>query len=371
MDQWFFQNKILFVKIRFYYTGWFLVLKFYGLSLHLKFIFYRILIIAMKAAFLYFFTCLFLGNAVFSQTTDSALVSQKLENYIRLQYDNDFFSATDRYYTQGIQLAVIHPVIRFSPFSYALIRLNKNALNYYGLQFEQDCFTPRSIRYDTLNYTERPYAAVFFVSHALSSLNPEKKMALKTQLDLGVIGPCARCEDEQKAIHRALVNIQPLGWEYQLKTNYIINYRAAFEKGIFNKTNREVIVNAAARLGTLYTDASVGITGRMGFFSPYFSNLGMDKHHTYRKSNFQFYGILKGNARLVGYNATLQGGVFGNDDIYTVADNKIDRVVVDALAGFVLTYKRISLEYSKLYISREFSGGLDHGWGKCVIMYCF
>ena len=125
------------------------------------------------------------------------MVKHKLENYIRLQYDNDFFSATDRYYTQGIQLAVIHPVIRFSPFSFALIRLNKNALNYYGLQFEQDCFTPRNIRYDTLNYTERPYAATFFVSHTLSSLNPGKKTALHTRLDLGVIGPCARCEDEQ------------------------------------------------------------------------------------------------------------------------------------------------------------------------------
>jgi lipid A 3-O-deacylase len=325
----------------------------------------------MKHFFPYFLACLFFCNSVFSQNADSMSVPHKQENYIRLQYDNDFFSATDRYYTQGIQLSVIHPVIRFSPFSYALIRLTKNALNYYGLQFEQDCFTPRSIRYDTLNYTERPYAATFFVSHSLSSLNTEKKMALHTRLDLGVIGPCARCEDEQKAIHRSLVNIQPLGWEYQLKTDYIVNYRALLEKGIFNKKNREVIANVAARLGSIYTDVSVGITGRMGFFSPYFSNLGMDKNCVYRKSNFQFYGILKGNVRLVGYNATLQGGVFNHDNIYTVANDKIDRVVVDGLAGFVLTYKRISLEYSKLYISREFFGGLDHGWGKCVIMYCF
>lgn len=325
----------------------------------------------MRYALVYSIIGLFLTNGLRSQNTDSTIVPRKLENYLRLQYDNDFFSATDRYYTQGIQLAIIHPLIRFSPFSYTLIRLNKNALNYYGLQFEQDCFTPRSIRYDTLNYTERPYAATFFVSHSLSSLNPETKTALHTQLDLGVIGPCARCEEEQKAIHRSLVNIQPLGWEYQLKTDYIVNYRAKFEKGIFHKKNREVIINTAARLGTIYTDASVGIMARMGFFSPYFSNLGMDKDQVHRKQNFQFYGILKGNVRVVGYNATLQGGVFNNDDIYTVADDKINRFVMDGLAGFMLTYKRISLEYSKLYISREFFGGLDHGWGKCVIMYCF
>ncbi len=84
-----------------------------------------------------------------SQIKDTLLLPQKLENCIRLQYDNDFFSATDRYYTQGIHLTIIHPVIKYSPISYALIRLKNQSLNYYGLEIAQDCFTPKSIRYDT------------------------------------------------------------------------------------------------------------------------------------------------------------------------------------------------------------------------------
>ena len=314
---------------------------------------------------------MFFNTLLFSQTSDSTAIPKKLESYIRFKYDNDFFSATDRYYTQGIQLSVIHRVIKFSPFSYSLIRLNKNALNYYGLHFSQDCFTPKSIRYDTLNYLERPFAATFFMSHTLNSLNPDKKIALQTQLDLGVIGPCAMCEEEQKAIHRLLVNIQPLGWENQLQTNYIINYRAKFEKGLFNKKHREIIGDAAARLGTLYTDFSVGLTGRMGFFSGYFNNLGMDKYAIERKSNFQFYGILKANVKAVAYNATLQGGMFNNKSVYTISDNRVTRVVMEGMAGIVLTYKRIGLEYSKFYLSKEFKEGLEHQWGRCVITYCF
>jgi lipid A 3-O-deacylase len=270
---------------------------------------------------------MFFNTLLFSQTSDSTAIPKKLESYIRFKYDNDFFSATDRYYTQGIQLSVIHRVIKFSPLSYSLIRLNKNALNYYGLHFSQDCFTPKSIRYDTLNYLERPFAATFFMSHTLNSLSPEKKIALQTQLDLGVIGPCAMCEEEQKAIHRSLVNIQPLGWENQLQTNYIINYRAKFEKGLFNKKHREIIGDAAARLGTLYTDFSVGLTGRMGFFSAYFNNLGMDKNAMERKSNFQFYGILKAKVKAVAYNATVQGGMFNDQSVYTISDNRVTRVV--------------------------------------------
>ena len=314
---------------------------------------------------------MFFNNLLFSQMIDSIAIPERLESYIRLKYDNDFFSATDRYYTQGIQLSIIHRIIKYSPISYALIPLNKKAINYYGLHFEQDCFTPKSIRYDTLNYLERPFAATFFMSHTLNSLNPKKKIALLTQLDLGVIGPCARCEDEQKAIHRSLLNIQPLGWENQLQTDYIINYNLRFEKGLFNKKHREIIGDAAVRLGTLYTDVSMGLIGRMGFFSGYFNNLGMDKYAIERKSNFQFYGILKANVKAVVYNATLQGGMFNDQSVYTIADNRVTRVVVEGMAGIVLTYKRLGLEYSKFYLSKEFKEGLEQRWGRCVITYCF
>ena len=91
-------------------------------------------------------------------------------------------------------------------------------------------------------------------------------MLLQTQLDLGIIGPCARCEDEQKAIHRSLLNIQPLGWEHQIKTDYIINYRTKFEKGIISSKNAELMGNVSARLGTLYTDFGFGLHSRIGFF---------------------------------------------------------------------------------------------------------
>lgn len=323
----------------------------------------------MKIIYCFFLLMFISSSYLFSQESDSITIPKKLENYVRLNYDNDFFEATDRYYTQGIQFTIIHPVIKYSPLSYSLIRLSKNALNYYGLQFEQDCFTPRSIRYDSIHYNERPFAATFFISHSLSSINTSKKILLQTQLDLGIIGPCARCEDEQKAIHRSLVNIQPLGWENQIKSDYIINYKAKFEKGFFNSTHFDFMGNATARLGTLYTDVALGLHSRIGFFSSYFKNLGLEKNATTNK--FKLYGVFKLNARLVGYNATLQGGLFNTESILKVPNNTIDRFVADGLAGVVVAYKRVSLEYSKTFITPEFKGGLDHGWGKCVITVCF
>lgn len=306
-----------------------------------------------------------IGNISMSQTADSIT---KTENYIKLNYDNDFFSATDRYYTQGIQFQVITRYMKYSPLSYALIPITKNARNYYGINLEQDCFTPKSIRYDTLNYLERPFAATAFLSHMLVSLDKDKKQLLQTQLDLGVIGPCARCEDEQKAIHKALVNIRPLGWENQIAHDYIINYRARYEKALIYTRYAELMANVSLRAGTLYTDAALGIQARVGLFSPYFNNLGLDKNNS---KKIKLYAVFKANARAVGYNATMQGGFFYRNSIFTVPDKDISRMVYDGMAGIILGIQRVSFEYSRYYITPEFVRGVDHGWGRVAITVCF
>lgn len=305
------------------------------------------------------------GNALRAQAPDSI---PKPESYFKVAYDNDFFSATDRYYTQGIQVQFIHHLMRYSPFSYALIRLGKRSRNYYGLNLEQDCFTPKSIRYDTINYLERPFAATAFFSHFLVSLDAERKQLLQTQLDLGVLGPCARCEDEQKAIHKALVNIRPLGWEAQIAEDYIINYRLKYEKALLYTPYAELMATTAARVGTLYTDASLGINFRTGWMNPYFNNLGIEKNGG-RK--FQLYLFFRANARAVGYNATMQGGLFHTNSIFTIPDKDISRLVCDVTAGVHLVIRRVQLEYSRSYITPEFVRGVDHGWGRVAVVVCF
>ena len=243
---------------------------------------------AMRVRYYFLGLIVSLGLRSFAQS--DSLKKPVLENYFSFNYDNDFFSATDRYYTQGIRLTFIHPLVRHSPFSYALIRLSKTALNYYGFHVEQDVFTPKSIRYmgGAIYYGERPFTAVFFVSHSLTSINTSKKILLRTQLDLGILGPEAKGEEEQKGIHKAIDNIEPLGWENQLSKDYIINYSVKVEKAILSKKNRECMTSITARLGTLYTDIGLGLNLRFGIFSPYFNNLVSKKPQCFVKINLRF-----------------------------------------------------------------------------------
>ncbi|MES2679293.1 MAG: lipid A deacylase LpxR family protein [Bacteroidota bacterium] len=322
----------------------------------------------MRLIFIFF---LLSGLKVFPQLADSTTSTPKTENYFSFRYDNDFFSATDRYYTQGIQVNLIHPVVRYSPFSYALIRLSRQALNYYGLQLQQDVFTPVSIRHEGIFYGERPFTAVFFVSHSLVSIHTAKKTRLETQLDLGIMGPNAKGEEEQKGIHKALDNIEPLGWENQLAQDIVVNYRASLEKGLIMKNNFELMGAGVGRVGTLYTDLGVCLNARLGIFSPYFNNLGLENDPAKRKNKFKIYGFAKAGARAVVYNATLQGGLINQSSVYTLPASDVTRLVAECLGGIVIAYKRVSLEYSKAYITPEFKNGVDHGWGKCVITVCF
>ncbi len=318
------------------------------------------------------FTLPFLLYATFAisqtDTLQTPAVAIQPERYYKLNYDNDFFSATDRYYTQGIYMELIMPCLKKSPLSKLLIPLDKKAINFYGIIAEQDVFTPRSIRHNEIYFNERPYAGVFMLSHTLVSINKEKKQRFNTRIDIGIIGPEAMGMQEQKGIHHALKNIQPLGWKYQIARDYIVNYDLKFEQGLITKNKFECVGYASARVGTLYDDISAGLLLRTGLMPSYFKNLGLAKNQTNR---FQAYLFSKGEVKAVGYNATLQGGMFNKNSIYTLSATDLNRIVAAAYVGLVIAYKRVSLEYTKAYLSKEFKTGLPHGWGHCTITVSF
>lgn len=294
------------------------------------------------------------------------------ENYIKLNYENDFFTATDRYYTQGIQLLVVHSALKKSPLYKLLPSVKQASSNYYGILLEQNCFTPRSIRHEGIFYNERPYTGTILLAHQQTSFNATKQLALKIELVVGGIGKCARCEEEQKAIHRALVNIQPLGWENQLNNALVLNYNLTLQKGILRLKHLQIITQGALKCGTLYTNASLGLFLRVGLFTNYFENLGLQKKYLSNEtSKYRAFFLLSTNARGVGYNATLQGGVFSKPNVYVLNAPQVTRVVYDASATVVLAYKHFSMEYGYFYITKEFEQGLDHGWGKCTLVFGF
>jgi lipid A 3-O-deacylase len=320
----------------------------------------------MRSHILSIFT--FICFCSFGQPDSLSQRRDQINLYFTANYDNDFFSATDRYYTQGVYFEFIMPFLKRSPLSRILIPLNKNSQNYFGLSIRQDCFTPGSIRYDTLNYLDRPFAASMYLSQFLISMDELKKRRLTSKIDLGIIGPCAVCEQEQKWIHHGLSNIMPLGWENQISTDAFVNYALGLEQGLVNTKFFDLNALGDLRLGTVYNDLSLGLMVRTGFMANYFGQLVVIKNAA--KHKFQCYVFAKGKAKLVGYNAVMQGGFF-SEDIHTLPASSITRYVLTGTYGIVIAYKRVSVEYTKVYSSPEFLNGRYYGWGHCNLTVCF
>ncbi len=306
------------------------------------------------------FVSIFLSASGFSQS-DSTISKISDRRCFSYTYSNDFFDETDRYYTQGINPTLVLPVFRKLPVMWVLPKL-LNAVTQYGLTAVQDCFTPTSIRRDTILRGDRPFAATMYLGHFKISTREEKKQRLTSEIDLGATGPCAVCEEEQKGIHMALVNIQPLGWQFQISNDVLLNYRMRYEQNLFVRKIIDVTALAEFNAGTIYDNASLGANLRFGRMQNYFANV--------RSKKLQFYCFAQGWVKGVAHNGTMQGGLFSTS-INTLSYNELEPVVLRGSLGVCLSYKWFYIEYTRTFITREIKAWLPHGWGHINLSFFF
>lgn len=188
---------------------------------------------------------------------------------VRLDYQNDYFNATDYYFTQGVRFDVWAPVFSKFPVSKLLLKLGKKAEDVHGMFFSQECFTPTSIRSDTILTGNRPFAACIFIGQVRISSLPEKKTRLTTEIVIGLLGSRAGCMETQQTIHGWIQGIDPHGWQYQVANDLILNYYAKYDKLIISRKYVELLGFCAIRAGTLYDNLSLGTKIRTGVMSSF------------------------------------------------------------------------------------------------------
>lgn len=308
------------------------------------------------------FFSLFLAISAFGQK-DSSGIKISPDEWIRFNYENDFFTQTDEYYTQGLKLESVNPIFRYSPIMWLLPQLSHSTIE-YGLSAVQDCFTPTSISSDSILRGDRPFAGYVYLGHYKTSVNYYKKQLLTAQLDVGAIGSCAECAEEQKAIHDAVPgNIPPQGWQYQIGAGLMLNYKLRYEKAFYSDTAVDIDAVGQINAGTVYDNTFAGVTVHLGKMQSYFLT-----HHT---SAFQLYAIIQGWAEAVAYNGTLQGDLFTHNSIYVLKRNQVIPLVFGNSYGICFSHKKTAITYSVTRITSEILNGSYHGWGHIDITYYF
>lgn len=278
------------------------------------------------------------------------------DGYVRFTYDNDFFTATDRYYTQGIQLEAAAPAFKKAFYRKAFIApFHGNKVS--GIAIQHNAYTPTNITRGDILYGDRPYTATLMLQLFNIDLDTSKRQRFTSIICLGVLGPHASGKWMQEGIHRGLDNVMPQGWKYQLNNDVIVNYTVNYERALL-PANHNFMLNAlgSAAIGTLNDKLSVGFNVMAGSYDHPYAVVNRKKFRTYVYAQPQ--------ASFVAYNATLQGGMFVKDNIYSISSKDIERLVLSGRAGIVFQFGGIYLEHFYAISTKEFSTQKANGlWG--------
>lgn len=294
-----------------------------------------------------------------AQLTDNTSTFRNINHnsYFRFHYDNDYFTKTDEYYSQGITFEYVHPSVKKFLLSKLLLK-PYNSNPQYGIAVNLFGYTPTSILSDSILYGDRPFNANISFKTFLIQADQIHHQQISSALSVGVMGPAALGYQIQNNIHRWLKNPLPHGWQYQIKNDIIINYQINYEKQIKAASNNFLLnTTAGVRLGTLNNKVSGGFNFMAGRFNKRYEPV----NYTKRKTEYYFYGQSRVN--FIGYDATMQGGIFNRKNPYTIANNNISRITFQADAGIIVNFKKLYLSYTQSFITQEFKQGKNHRWG--------
>jgi lipid A 3-O-deacylase len=285
-------------------------------------------------------------------------------NYFRYNYDNDYFGSTDENYTQGYNFELVSPSFSKNPANYLFFKPKNNEFK-YGLSIEHIGYTPVNIKSTEIQYGDRPFAAAIMLKNFTIATDTVQKSRFISSLNIGLIGPGAFGKEMQVGIHEVTGNTIPGGWQNQIKNDVVLNYEVSYEKQLVRFRNLfSLQSNSTLRLGTLFTNASVGFNATFGIINSPFTSVK-------NKNKFQVYLYSQPLISAIGYDATLQGGLFNNKSPYTISSNAVERFTAQVNYGIVLQTRSLYFEYALTHVTREFETGPSAKYGGIKIGFKF
>ncbi len=286
---------------------------------------------------------------------------------ISVTLDNDLFSNTDRYYTNGVRIRYSSPSLAFWRINSILPVSRKGSMEYNSIELNHEMYTPFTTKLPPILKDDRPYASALYIRFVRKSGNPDKDLEQQASVDIGVIGKASLGGLLQRGVHAGIPdNDEPLGWETQIANDLILNYNYELTKLLHTEGNFHTYTVTSASLGTFNTSASTGIGFSLGtspyFISPLPENFNALDGQQKRKWTYTLNAVI--TSSVVGYNATLSGGILNKNNIYVLEPRKIERLLFKAEAGFTLNYQNFGLRIAQHYTTNEFKKGKHHFWGE-------
>lgn len=301
----------------------------------------------------------------------ASLAQQKRSKEFSFVNDNDLFVSfkKDRYYTNGMF------------FTYRHLAKNENQLlekKIYKWQLGHLMFTPHKPTVSDISEHDRPFAAYLYGSFGIKKVYKNQQI-LQGELQLGVIGPAALGKGLQNFIHDIYGFSRPTGWKYQIKNALGINVSGHYAKSLtIDEDNRnDITLINTLRIGTVFTDVSTGVHGRIGFITlqpmtnsvAFNTALNNEKTNGVRGIESMFY--YKGILTYALYDATIQGSFLNTSSPVTYTLNALR---FDFEMGLLFTANRVNFGYAYHFYSDKMSNlkfAKGNSYGSIRINYQF
>ncbi|WP_343615403.1 lipid A deacylase LpxR family protein [Flavobacterium sp.] len=274
--------------------------------------------------------------------------------------DNDLYTSSknDMYYTNGIEI-----FYRF------LSKNNNEKINKEITEFRvgQYLYNPRFINKEAVDINDRPFAGYLF-AEAGKSFFYQSESVLKTDFQVGFVGPNSLGEDLQKGFHNMIGYKKVYGWDNQIHNALGLQAHVVYSKKMFPSKHNDFIdlhFQSEANLGTIFTGVSTGFMARFGFkklLPIYDSNMydaSVNANAQPDIREFYFYAAPSVNYQF--YDATIEGSMFNDTSPITF---DLEPLRFNAEAGLKYRRNNFNISYSFIYRGRELNDpGIDTNSG--------
>lgn len=269
---------------------------------------------------------------------------------IGLISDNDLYTSTykDRYYTNGT----------FIYFRFLAKTSKKPIKRIREFSLGQKMYTPTPAFSDFPELQDHPFAGYSFLKFKTQDFY-KKNHAIKYGVEIGTIGPNSKAQEFQEFIHNIYGFEKAVGWTYQIKNAFALNFDFEYLKPLTKKENSKIDFFSQTNIsaGTIQTEITTNLTGRINLskkiLKPFFNSILFESNLSNNKNDAkEFFLFLKPKIGYAVYNATIQGSFLNKTSPVTF---RLNPLILEFETGIYYALKRWNFKYSANFYKKKHS----------------
>lgn len=286
----------------------------------------------------------------------SVAYAQPLRVALTIREENDFFTRSDQYFTNGTQFGLLMNRPLIGATRGILPTFSSLQDMEYGITLTQNIYTPQKIEFTEFLEHDRPYAGTLFLSMYKNAVSKNGRLILRSEFSAGIVGHQSQANDVQRLFHVLTSSKPPQGWENQIPTTLLANYQFDLSALVFQRKHLALLSNGKINAGTVLDDLAAGATLRFGLLPPpgqlFFQ-------HGKRLTAYLFMG---GEQKFVVYNRLLSTG-FEQQDI------PIEEWAKSFNYGLEVAGRWFRFSYAVTWLSREREDLHTHRYGSFMMVF--